>query len=95
VNNSFDWQCPVHMVPSGRMTAEEAWQELEAQKGTLHDNLADLKNGEGVLHKTALSVNGLGRLDVYQYIYFLLLHCRRHIGQMEEIERSYYAVKPA
>jgi hypothetical protein len=39
-------------------------------------------------------VNRLGKLDVYQYICFLLMHCRRHIGQMEEIEKAYNEEKP-
>jgi len=95
VNNSFEWKCPAHMKPSGMMTAEDAWLELDAQRGTLLDCLADLKNGEGVLRKTGMSVNRLGKLDVYQYICFLLMHCRRHIGQMEEIEKAYSAEKPA
>jgi hypothetical protein len=89
VNDSFEWKCPAHMMPSGMAPAGESWMELEAQKGTLLDVLADLRNGEGALHKTGMSVNRLGRLDVYQYLYFLLLHCRRHIGQMEEVERDF------
>jgi hypothetical protein len=95
VNNSFEWRCPGHMVPSGSRPLEEICRELDTQKKSLRDNLSLMKNGEGVLHKTSLSVNGLGRLDVYQYMYFLLQHCRRHIGQMEEIERAYNAVKYA
>ena len=33
------------------------------------------------LHPDMMSVQGLGRLDVYQYIHFLVLHCRRHLQQ--------------
>ena len=88
-NGSFEWKCPAHMTPSGRVPAEESRLELDAQKGTLIDDLADLRNGEGVLHKTHMSVNRLEKLDVYQYIYFLLQHCRRHISQMQEIEKSF------
>lgn len=95
VNNSFEWKCPVHMRPSGGMSPEDARLELEAQRGTLLDVLADLKNGEGALQKTGMSVNRLGKLDVYQYICFLLMHCRRHTGQMEEIEKACGSHKPA
>lgn len=94
VNNSFEWKCPGHMTPTGSMTADDAWMELDAQRGTLLDVLAELKNGEGALQKTGMSVNSLGKLDVYQYICFLLMHCRRHIGQMEEIEKAYNAGRP-
>ncbi len=95
VNDSFEWKCPAHMKPSGMMDAGDAWMELDAQRGTIIDALAELRNGEGVLRKTGMSVNRLGRLDVYQYIYFLLMHCRRHVGQMEEIEKAYNRDKPA
>ena len=52
VNNSFEWKCPGHMKPTGSMTADDAWMELDAQRGTLMDVLAELKNGEGALQKT-------------------------------------------
>jgi len=94
-NGSFEWECPAHMVPAGFVPAEDTRLELDAQRGTLIDDLADLRNGEGVLHKTHMSVNRLEKLDVYQYIYFLLQHCRRHIGQMEEIERSFRSARDA
>jgi hypothetical protein len=46
-----------------------------------------LSNGEGALYKTTMSVNSLGKIDVYEYIYFLAQHGRRHIGQMEAMEK--------
>jgi hypothetical protein len=35
-----------------------------------------------------MTVNGLGKIDVYEYIYFLARHAQRHITQMvgNEIE---------
>ncbi len=47
-----------------------------------------LRNGEGVLCKTATSVNGIGKLDVYQYIYFLALHATRCLHQLEKIRAA-------
>jgi len=36
-----------------------------------------------------MNVNGLGKLDVYQFIYFLALHVRRHLQQLEGILEDY------
>lgn len=46
--------------------------------------LGRLKNGEGLLYETTMTVNDLGKLNVYEYIYFLSKHAERHIRQMEE-----------
>jgi hypothetical protein len=32
-----------------------------------------------------MSVAAIGRMDLYQWIYFLVLHARRHLSQMEAI----------
>ena len=93
VNDSFAWVCPAHMVPTGKKPADETGRDLERQAAKVSENLAMLKNGEGVLRKLHMSVNRLGSLDVYQYIYFLLLHARRHIQQMLKIEADYRSGK--
>jgi hypothetical protein len=36
-----------------------------------------------------MSVNGLGKLNVYEYIYFLAQHGRRHSTQMEKNELEF------
>ena len=41
-----------------------------------------LDGGEGVLHQVRMSVNDSGRLDLYQWLYFLGQHARRHLSQM-------------
>jgi hypothetical protein len=52
-------------------------------------NLSLLNIGEGVLVLTNMSVNQLGKLDIYQYIYFLTKHIERHIRQMERLQNEY------
>jgi len=89
INNSFVWISPKHMIPTGEKTLSEIQEELMKQKDLLHEHLSMLANGQGVLHKISMSVNSLGRLDVYQYIYFLVKHIQRHIQQMEQIESEY------
>ena len=63
--------------------------EIEARlKGQLAqclDHLWQMPNGEGMLYKTTMTVDNLGKIDVYQYLYFLAQHIRRHVGQMNKI----------
>jgi len=42
-------------------------------------------NGEGSLCKVRMSVNELGKIDLYQWLYFLAQHARRHLDQMEGV----------
>jgi hypothetical protein len=91
-SDSFPWKSPEHMMPEGRST-DEISARFRIQKEQLMNVLDALKNGEGILHKTTMRVYQLGKLDVYQYIHFLLLHARRHIEQMEELKNSYNSHK--
>lgn len=88
--DAFRWESPVHMVPEGR-SSDDVTRKLHSQNEQLLDILHQLKNGEGILHKTVMSVYQLGKLDVYQYIHFLVLHAKRHIEQMEKIKKTYHA----
>ncbi|MFD2875047.1 DinB family protein [Paenibacillus rhizoplanae] len=51
--------------------------------------LKELEDGEGLLYTTTMTVNNLGKLDVYQYIYFLCQHAKRHIVQMQRVMDEY------
>ena len=84
VHKSFTWIRPEHMVPTGVKSELEIKKEMNAQVGRCLILLERLKNGEGLLCKTMMSVNNLGKIDVYQYIYFLSKHAERHIQQMVE-----------
>jgi hypothetical protein len=41
-----------------------------------------------------MSVNALGRIDLYQWLYFLAQHARRHLQQMASIEEEFKSVSP-
>lgn len=84
LHQSFDWIRPEHMEPKGEKTLAEVRQQIKDQVLQCLDTLETLKNGEGVLYKTTMSVNDLGKIDVYEYIYFLAQHGKRHISQMEK-----------
>lgn len=92
INNSFEWKCPAHMIPSGKRSLAHMQHEVMKQKSLLLENLHLLNCGEGVLHKISMSVHSLGSLDVYQYIYFLLKHMHRHIQQMTKIESEFQSI---
>lgn len=83
---SFTWIRPEHMEPTGTKPLAEVRLWLKAQVQQCLDNLEKLKNGEGVLYKTTMTVNDLGKIDVYEYIYFLAQHGQRHVMQMDKNE---------
>jgi hypothetical protein len=89
IHLSFPWVRPEHMEPSGHKTLTEVRQQLQAQLQQCLDTLDRLKNGEGVLYQTTMTVNDLGKIDVYQYLYFLAQHAKRHVGQMEKVEAEF------
>jgi len=93
IPSSFEWMRPDHMVPTGEQSDFLTKDLIADQLRQCLNHLDLLKNGEGLLHKTTMSVNDLGNLNVYEYIYFLVLHAKRHIVQMEENVREYKDVR--
>ena len=89
INKSFPWIRPDHMEPSGNRAPETIRIQLREQMEQCISNLNRLKNGEGVLYKTTMSVNNLGKINVYEYIYFLAKHGERHIRQMERVASEF------
>ena len=87
-HKSFDWIRPAHMEPTGQKNATEIKLELQNQLQRCLQHLSVLKNGEGLLYKTTMSVDNLGKLNVYEYIYFLSQHAARHLSQMEENKKE-------
>lgn len=83
---AFNWSRPNHMEPRGKRPVTEVQFHLQLQLKECQQLLNQLQHGEGALYKTMMSVNNLGKIDVYHYIYFLVQHARRHISQMEGVE---------
>jgi hypothetical protein len=81
--DAFDWQPPAHMVPTGAQPAAESRALLAEQRRECCRLLARMGQGEGFLHRVRMSVRDLGRLDMYQWLWFLLMHARRHLAQVE------------
>ena len=92
LHKSFTWIRPEHMEPKGNKTLEEVRKQLKEQVTHCLHNLDRMKNGEGVLYKTTMTVNDLGKIDVYEYIYFLAQHGQRHVTQMQKNEAEFRSV---
>ncbi len=92
-HQSFDWIRPVHMEPSGGKPLSEVKALINEQVEQCIDVLQVLSGGEGILYRTTMSVDNLGKLDVYEYIYFLAQHARRHVEQMEKNKCEYLNTK--
>ncbi|BAV06468.1 DinB superfamily protein [Filimonas lacunae] len=93
IRNSFTWIRPEHMEPTGTKPLKEVRVQLKEQVNQCLHSLDRMKNGEGVLYKTTMTVNNLGKIDVYEYIYFLAQHGQRHVQQMEKNEAEFNATQ--
>lgn len=83
---AFQWIRPEHMEPKGNLTLSEIRSLISLQYQQCINSLDRMRNGEGLLYKTTMTVNELGKINVYEYIYFLSLHAQRHITQMRNNE---------
>lgn len=83
---AFEWIRPEHMEPKGEQSLPEIRSLISQQYHQCLSYLDIMKNGEGLLCKTTMTVNGLGKINVYEYIYFLSLHVQRHLTQMANNE---------
>lgn len=90
VHKSFNWIRPEHMEPTNTKSEFEIIDELISHIRLCLMQLNKLNNGEGLLYETTMTVNDLGKLNVYEYIYFLSKHAERHIQQMDENKREYF-----
>jgi hypothetical protein len=85
VLHGFPWARPDHMEPHlNQLPLPAIRQQLRNQLSQALGYLNQLPNGEGLLYQTTMSVNELGKLNVYEYTYFLAQHARRHLTQMQE-----------
>jgi hypothetical protein len=89
IHKSFDWIRPDHMEPKGEQELGQIKALLDNQINECKELLIEMNNGEGILYKTTMTVNNLGKIDVYQYIYFLCQHAKRHIVQMQKVMDEY------
>jgi hypothetical protein len=85
---AFDWSPPSHMVPTGMRELAELRAELRNQRDHCLELLAGMPGGEGRHCSIRMSVQGLGRLDMYQWLYFLAQHARYHLAMIDKTRSS-------
>lgn len=83
---AFSWNRPEHMRPHGKVQLNDIRQQLTLQGEDCLALLDSMKNGEGIYYKIQMTVNSLGKIDMYHYLYFLMQHMKRHIVQMKKIK---------
>jgi len=86
---AFTWIRPEHMEPSGSAPPADVRALLRQQKNDCLEILNALRRGEGWLVRVGMSVHGLGKLDLYQWLFFVAQHARRHVAQMDGNAREY------
>ena len=86
---SFAWVRPEHMEPTGDPNTEEVRETMGHQFARCLEILQRLDGGIGALCQIRMTVNNLGKIDLYQWMCFLAQHARRHLQQMEAIETEF------
>jgi hypothetical protein len=88
---SFGWNRPDHMEPTGEPSSAEVRVRLYQQLGECLILLQRLEGGVGALCRVTMTVNDLGKIDLYQWQYFLAQHARRHLAQLATVEAEFMA----
>lgn len=88
-HGSFPWPHPAHMTPTGRLSVDEIRTLLRRQLEKCLSLLDELRDGRGSLCAIRMTVADLGKIDLYQWLYFLAQHIRRHLQQMQVIETTF------
>ena len=83
--DAFAWIRPEHMEPTREQEMSEVRTTMQVQADRCLDILSQIGNGEGALHTVRMSVQDLGKLDMYQWLYFLVQHAKRHMVEIERI----------
>jgi hypothetical protein len=85
VPGAFEWLPPSHMLPTGKRPLFELRPELHRQLAACLQLLAGMPRGEGRLCTVGMSVHGLGKLDMYQWLYFLAQHAAYHLAMIARL----------
>lgn len=86
---AFPWHRPEHMDPRSHKPDWSVQERFLEQMKSCEGVLEELKGGWGCGVRTTMTVNDIGKLDVYQYIVFLCNHALRHCMQMESVREQF------
>jgi len=87
--DAFNWSHPEHMEPQNKTALGDVRRTIKHQLTQSLFYLDELKNGEGIMHKSATSVAGIGKIDVYHHVYFLVQHAKRHLLQIKAAKEEF------
>jgi len=87
------WIRPTHMEPSGSADVNVVCETIREQFAECRSFLERMNSGCGSLATVNMSVGNLGKMDMYQWIYFLTLHAWRHHTQIKEVCEEYVVEK--
>ncbi len=79
---SFAWLRPEHMEPSEQPQPVEVRATLHGQLGECLILLERIADGKEALCRVTMTVADLGKIDLYQWLFFLAQHAARHVQQM-------------
>lgn len=88
-HKSFTWIRPEHMEPTGEKSIDEIKSDVINQLKKCLNFIDLLQDGSGLLYQTTMTVDDLGKLNVYEYIFFLSKHAERHLTQIQENNRLF------
>ncbi len=77
------------MEPTGEPISSEVRANLHRQLGECLIQLERLDGGVGALCRVTMTVNALGKIDLYQWLFLLSQHARRHLQQLAAIEAEF------
>jgi hypothetical protein len=83
--DAFAWLRPEHMEPTRKVTEDEIRSRLRQQHTECLSLLDKFKDGQGALYKVRMSVQNLGKMDMYQWLFFLAMHGKRHLVEIERV----------
>lgn len=80
---------PERVTPLGEMSSEEARAALLETRGVMLDQL---HAGDGLAYSSVLHPHPfLGELDLYEWVYFVGAHERRHLAQIQAVAAHFAA----
>lgn len=88
-SDAFHWIRPEHMEPTGAKPMNEVRLLMREQQRECLAILDQVANGEGSLHNARMSVQNLGKLDIYQWLFFLTQHAQRHLIEIQRIQTQF------
>lgn len=86
---AFDWPHPERVAPSGRIPVDQVRLALREERRAALNLLSLAPDGKGALATRRSIAPGAGELDLYQWLYFIAMHGRRHLQQLRENDRLY------